>query len=236
MKYMQEAASQHAAQLGLGHQRLNELDGYWVLSNIRVEIDRLPRWNDKFVIKTWPSGYTRATATREFLGEDRNGRRLFCAGSEWMILDKRKKRPRNLYRLNVELPKTASTAVLGKLKRLGPQGKYAKAKRFMIPYSSVDLNGHVNNTEYVRWGMDVLRRTSQPKDEVRFVHTTYLSEVFENDEVDLLVCSGQGGLYSVLGKKSKEQSDVFVMHVGYELASTTATSTHDSRRQEDRTV
>jgi len=34
MKHMQEAASRHAEQLGLGHQRLNEINGCWVLSNI----------------------------------------------------------------------------------------------------------------------------------------------------------------------------------------------------------
>ena len=42
MQYLQEIAAHHAEQLGLGFDRLGEMNGYWVLSNIRIEISRLP--------------------------------------------------------------------------------------------------------------------------------------------------------------------------------------------------
>ncbi|MHC4594502.1 MAG: acyl-ACP thioesterase domain-containing protein, partial [Planctomycetota bacterium] len=136
MQYLQEVAALHAEQLGFGFGRLNEIDGYWVLSNLRVQIARLPKWNDTVVIKTWPSGYTRLIATREFVGRDQDDCELFRAGSQWMVLDKQNNRPKNLFHLDLNLPKTGPKAISGKLKRLEPQNNYSQVERVRVPYSS----------------------------------------------------------------------------------------------------
>jgi len=214
MQYLQEVASGHAEQLGLGFGWLNEMHSYWVLSNLRIEIAKFPKWNDAIVIKTWPSGYTRLIATREFVGKDKDDCELFRASSQWMVLDKQSNRPKNLFHLNLGLPKTGPKAISGKLKRLEPQGDYSKVERIRVPYSSIDLNGHVNNTEYVRWGIDALRRAFEFKASVRFVHSTYLSEVFEGDELDLLVSSSRNGHFSVLVRRSDTESNVYIMEIG----------------------
>jgi medium-chain acyl-[acyl-carrier-protein] hydrolase len=215
MQYLQEAAAAHAEQLGFGFDRLNEINSYWVLSNLRIEIARLPKWNDEVTIKTWPSGYTRLIATREFVGKDKYDCELFRAGSEWMVLSKQKNRPKNLFHLNLNLPKTGPKAISGKLNRLEPQNNYSEVERVRVPYSAIDLNGHVNNVEYVRWGTDALRRVFKLKGNIRFVQATYLSEVFEADELELLLSSGTSGHFYVLGRKSDGQSNVYVMEISY---------------------
>jgi len=96
MQYLQEIAALHAGQLGLGFDKLSEMGGSWVLSNIRIEISRLPGREDEVTLKTWPSGYSRTIATREFVGKDQNGSELFRAGSEWMVLNKNTNRLKNL--------------------------------------------------------------------------------------------------------------------------------------------
>jgi medium-chain acyl-[acyl-carrier-protein] hydrolase len=213
MRYLQEAAALHAEQLGFGFERLNEIHSYWVLSNLRMEIAKFPKWNDIVTIKTWPSGCTRLIATREFVGRDQYGCELFRAGSEWMILDKQSNRPKNLFRLDLSLPKTGPKAISGKLKRLEPQDGYSEVERIRVPYSSIDLNGHVNNTEYVRWGIDALRRVFKLNRSIRFIHTAYLSEVFEADELELLVSSGGNERFCVLGKKPGDGNNVFLMEI-----------------------
>ena len=213
MQYLQEVASVHAEQLDFGYDRLNKINSYWVLSNLRIEIVRLPKWNDEVTIRTWPSGYTRLIATREFVGKDQYDGELFRASSEWMILDKQNNRPKNLFHLDLRLPKTRLKALSGKLKRLEPQNGYSEAERVRVPYSSIDFNGHVNNTEYVRWGIDALRRIFKFKGNIRFLQATYLSEVFEGDELDILVSSDTSGHFYVLGRKSGGQSNVYVMEI-----------------------
>jgi acyl-ACP thioesterase len=214
MHYLQDAAALHAEQLGFGFGRLNEMDSYWVLSNLRIEIVRLPKWDDEITLKTWPSGYNRLVATREFVGKDRDGRELFRAGSQWMILDKKKNRPKNLFHLDLSLPKTGTKAIPGNLKRLEPKNGYIEVEQVLVPYSSIDLNGHVNNTEYVRWGIDALRRAFELKGDIRFVHATYLSEVFEGDELDLLASRDKSGNFSVLVRRAGEKNNVYIMEIG----------------------
>ena len=213
MQYLQDIAALHAGQLGFGFDKLSEMDGYWVLSNIRIEISRLPGREDEITLRTWPSGYSRTIATREFVGKDQNGSELFRAGSEWMVLNKQTNRLKNLFRLDLNLPKTGVKALPDELNRLEPHGDYRKLDVVRVPYSSIDLNGHVNNTEYVRWGIDALRRTFKLNKNIRCAQATYLSEVFEGDELDLLVTSGASGQFGILGRKSDTETNVFLMEV-----------------------
>ncbi len=214
MQYLQEAAALHAEQLGFGVDRLNKINGYWVLSNIRIEINRLPKWNDEVTAKTWPSGYNRLIAAREFVGRDQNDCELFRAGSQWMVLDKNSSRPKNLFHLDLNLPKTGAKALPAKLARLEPQDDYSEADRISVPYSSIDLNGHVNNTEYVRWGIDALRKAFEFAGEIRSMQATYLSEVFEADELDLLMSHSSNKHFHVLTRRSGGRNNVHVMEIG----------------------
>jgi acyl-ACP thioesterase len=214
MQHLQEVAAVHAEQLGFGYDRLNQVNSCWVLSNFAIEIDRLPRWNERVTIRTWPSGHGRVVATREFIGTDQQNHELFKASSEWMVLDRQKNRPKNLLRLDLDLPESGPKVLAEKLKRLEPQNDYSQVQRVHVPHSSIDLNGHVNNTEYVRWGIDALRRAFQFKGNHRSVQVTYVSEVFEGDEIDLLLCRDRSEHFHVLGKRSCGQSNVYIMEVG----------------------
>jgi medium-chain acyl-[acyl-carrier-protein] hydrolase len=213
MHYLQEAAALHAEELGAGFEKLGEKNVYWVLSNFRIEVTRLPRWGEEVTIRTWPSGYTRAIASREFVGLDQEGQEMFKAGSEWMVLSKQTNRARNLFRLDLNLPKTGVSVLPDPMSRLQRRDGYRAADRVCVPYSSIDLNGHVNNTEYVRWGFDVLRRAFEADGNIRWMQVTYLSEVFEGDELELLVSSSGPGCFCVLGSKLDSKSDVYLMEV-----------------------
>jgi len=213
MQHLQEAAAVHAEQLGFGYDRLNQINSCWVLSNLRIEIDRLPRWGEKVTITTWPSGHSRVVATREFLGKDPNGSELFKAGSEWMVLDREKDRPKNLLRLGLPLPESGPKTIAEKLTRLEPRSTYSEMERVRVPYSSIDLNGHANNTEYVRWAMDALKRTFQFKGSIRSAQVTYLAEVFEGDEIDLLLSCDRGEHFYILGKRTSQQDNVYLMEL-----------------------
>jgi len=213
MQYLQEIASVHADELGFGNTWLNETTGYWVLSNIRVEISIFPKWNDEVAIRTWPSGNTRLIATREFVGKERDGHELFRAGSEWMVLDRHTNRPKNLSRLNMSSLAVGPKVIEKEIDRLKPIDNYTQVEQISVPYSSIDLNGHVNNTEYVRWGIDALRAKYKFEGFIRSLQVTYLEEVFMDDKIDLLVSSTSNKLFFVLGRKSDESNNVFVMEV-----------------------
>lgn len=187
MQYLQEAAARHAQQLGVGLADLDRQDFFWVLVNFRLEMTGTPRWGDNVTIRTWPSGFTRLIASREFIGADANGREIFRAASEWMILDKHSSRPKNLQRLDLHLPPTGPKALSTELVRLRPTEVYTPAGTLSVPFSSLDFNGHVNNTEYVRWALDGLHHRLGRTPALRSMQVTYTAEVFEGDQIEVLV-------------------------------------------------
>ncbi len=134
-----------------------------------------------------------------------------------MVINKQTNRLKNLFKLDLNLPKAGVKALPDELKRLDPNEDYrvgaVREPPVRVPRSAIDLNGHVNNTEYVRWGMDALRRTFKLKEKIRSVQATYLSEVFEGDEMDLLATSRANGQFGVLGRKSGTDSNVFLMEI-----------------------
>ena len=213
MQYLQEIAALHAEQLCLGFDRMNEIDSYWVLSNLRIEIERFPKWNDKITVKTWPSGYTRLMARREFVVKDQHGRELLKAGSEWMVLNRQKNRPKNLFRLDLGLPKSGPKAISGELNRLEPRDSYSDIEQMRVPYSSIDINGHVNNTEYVRWGIDALKKAFGFDGKVHSMQASYLSEIFEGDELELLSSQSDNNCFFVLSRKPTSQDNVHIMEI-----------------------
>jgi acyl-ACP thioesterase len=213
MQYLQEIASVHAEKLGFGNHWLSEINGYWVLSNIRMEINLLPKWNDEVVIRTWPSGNTRLIATREFVGKDGDGQELFRVGSEWMILKRDTNRPKNLSRLDLNSLAIGPKVIEKEIERLQPKDDYNQVEQISVPYSSIDLNGHVNNTEYVRWGIDALRAKCSFDRDIRSLQATFLAEVFLGDKLDLLVSAGSDRLSYVLGRQADTNKNVFVMEV-----------------------
>ena len=227
MQHLQEVAAVHAEQLGFGYDRLKQINSYWVLSNFRMEINRLPRWSEKVTITTWSSGHNRVVATREFVGKDTHGSGLFKAGSEWMVLNREKNRPKNLLRLGLPLPESRPKTIAEKLTRLEPRDSYSEVEHVSVPYSSIDLNGHANNTEYVRWGIDALRRKFQFKGSLHSVQITYLAEAFEGDEIDLLLscppprlasadagAADSGKCFYIRGKRASQQDNVYLMELG----------------------
>jgi acyl-ACP thioesterase len=178
-----------------------------------MEISIFPKWNDEVTIRTWPSGNTRLIATREFVGKERDGHELFRATSEWMVLNRHTNRPMNLSHHNIKSLAVGPRVIDKEIERLKPTDDYTQVEQISVPFSSIDLNGHVNNTEYVRWGLDALRAKFKFERVIRSLQVTYLAEVFINDKLDLLVSAGSNRLFYVLGRQSDKANNVFVMEV-----------------------
>lgn len=183
LRRMQEAASNHADRLKWGFADLAPQGLFWVLSVIRVEIAEFPRFGSEFVLSTWPSGLNRLQADREFLGTAPGGKPLFAASSQWMVLNRDKDRPANLLSLKHPFAVREERALPGKLRRDKPGQRPEPLYRILVPASALDVNGHVNNTEYVRWAFDTLC-LRRGRETLKGFQVSYHSEVFAGDELE----------------------------------------------------
>ena len=79
-----------------------------------------------------------------------------------------------------------------------------------MPGSSIDVNGHVNNTEYVRWAID---RKFKPGGTITCVAISYLAQVFEGEMLELFISSGGDGRFHLMGKRPSDQTIVYLMEL-----------------------
>ena len=153
--YLQESAGNHATALGVATDRLLDEGIAWVLTRLRVEVDRYPAWREELTVETWPSALDRLYAQRDFVVTDADGAEIARATSQWFVMDVVRRRP------------TRPPASLAEVDR--PERPHAVApdrtplatlevpeheRLFSVRRSDLDLNQHVNNVRYVEWALE----------------------------------------------------------------------------------
>ncbi len=209
---LQEAATAHADSLGFGIEGMAKLNCFWVLTSMRIEIEQLPLREKTFSLTTWSRGAKKLRAFRDFSGCDENGREIIRATSEWMVLDSETRRP---VVINEELNLHAKDQCVfpDTVKRLRPGTPEKEIRSLNVGYSSLDANGHVNNTEYLRWSFDGLRPHGLDQNKVKSIRIAFLSEVFEGNSVKLMDCGSENGGYELLGFNETEDRAAFAMQI-----------------------
>jgi medium-chain acyl-[acyl-carrier-protein] hydrolase len=211
MLHLQEAAARHADALGWGMDWLRKNGSMWVLVNFGMDIKRLPCWGEEVSLFTWPAGHDAIRAFREYKGVDEVGKDLFTASSDWIIIDIDRKAPRILSEANFDVPDPGKRS-FPPPKRLKETGEYPPLSRVTVGGSSIDMNTHVNNTEYIRWGLDALSHKGIGTDAIRSFNITFSSELFQGDEIEVGI-RVEGGLYLLRGMMIKDAKTVFLMDI-----------------------
>ncbi len=212
---MQETAWHHANHIGFGFESFTESKQVWVLVRLLVKMDYFPRWEEPFLIDTWPRGSEGLTAYREFRIHKPDGTTIGLATSSWMILDAETRRPRKDERLKEFNTWVNQEQTLG-----------GEAPRIMMPEqtesfgfhkvraSDVDQHGHVNNANYVRMAMDAFPVKQFRDAEPSQFCINYLAEAFEGDEIELL-CSSSAGfpVMKIGGRRKTDQKLIFTSEI-----------------------
>ncbi len=173
-QFFQEAAGKHATDLGVGFDALRKLGLFWVLSRVKAAIEKLPAWGDEVTLVTWPKGIDRLFALRDFLMIDREGTSLVRGTSCWLLVDMERMRPRRIDSIPRSFPVlTEEHALRESLDKITVPENLAVKYEKQVMVSDLDVNHHVNNTEYVRWITDCL----EPGDgTLRSLQVNYLEE------------------------------------------------------------
>ena len=153
--YMQEIAADHAESLGFGYHEMSKLGVFWVLARMRLKILRQPRVEETMKLETWPGTFRRLFAARHFRFSGADGELLAVASSQWMILSLENQRPQRVEMIGDKCPDTSDLPAhfdfSARLAAVPPEGE---AQLFPVRFSMEDLNGHLNNAEYMRLAQD----------------------------------------------------------------------------------
>ena len=177
--YLQEAAANHARELGVSVEHLQRQNSTWVLSRLRVRVDRYPAWRDEIDVETWPSGTERLFATRDFIVKNADGDVLVRAVSWWLMIDIESRRPLRLPEFISSLTlSNRERALNGSRSNIPEPRADANARELRVQYADLDVNGHANNVRYVEWALEGV-----PKDVLNTMHVMELDVLFKAETV-----------------------------------------------------
>ncbi len=164
--YAQEIAGDHASLLGVGLETLLPLGRSWFLSRMKVEILHYPTVGKAIRVTTWPAGFDRLLARREFRFEERLSpageepvyRLTARATSNWLLMDTVAMRILPAERLYGSLLEGFSQEEVAfpSLGKLPPLPETEKSLPLRVRPTQIDVNGHLNNAEYAAILQDAL--------------------------------------------------------------------------------
>ena len=212
----QEAAGDHANRLGVGQPFLMERGYTWVVALMNVDIQRLPKYDDTIAIETWPGPFRRILCPRWYqirilpkTEEERKkhpeGEVVVRASSVWSILDVEKRVAVNPVAEGLVAdpsawilpegeagPDERATMAMDRPRALRT-GNTANRSDFTVPFSYVDMNGHMNNTRYLDLAEDLLFAKGLKQDGVSMhvptlqrIETEYRAELLGGETIPVL--------------------------------------------------
>jgi medium-chain acyl-[acyl-carrier-protein] hydrolase len=153
---LQESAIVHAESHNFGWSALSENNSFWALARIKAQIDDYPLWKDSIFVETWSKGPDSVMAYRDFEIFSSNNRKILSATSAWLMLNRDTRKPQRIALLKDKFPARYDRNALDlRLEKLPQHNIQADdCDIHTVPYSAIDMNGHVNNTLYIQWIID----------------------------------------------------------------------------------
>ncbi|MCL2440383.1 MAG: thioesterase [Treponema sp.] len=188
--FFQEAAISHAENLGVGREDMARTGQVWIISRMSVLVDRRPNYRESVAVRSWPCGWDKLFAIRDYEIKDNEGKAIVSARSAWLIVDMEKRRPLRPQSVMDNLPLNEDLSALppeangaAALTERDSLQKHIERKAL---YTDLDFNGHVNNVRYIQWIEDVMDpQLLEKAGKMRF-DINYISEIMEGEIIELL--------------------------------------------------
>ena len=147
--FFQDIAGNHTIACGVGWELLQQANIFWVLSRLKIEVNKFPEWRDEISIRTWSNGLDGLMAIRHFQVLNAKGDELVKAISSWVTVNTETRRlvraddymrdfPLNHVRLFAQNPDKLLAPDQGDVLNVTP-----------VQYTEVDMNRHTNNVSYI---------------------------------------------------------------------------------------
>ena len=181
---MQEAAGEQCAGWHMSWEEMAEKGLFWAITRQTVSITRLPRAYETITIETWPMPATRVADPRSTVAYDAEGNELFRAIALWILMDLSSRAMVLPGKSGIDFPGCTRGGELPSPKSLMPKNLAASTDR-KVRFGQLDRNGHMNNTKYLEWAMDLLPGSFHAEHPLTGFAVCYLNEAREGDRVTL---------------------------------------------------
>ena len=209
---LQEVAGEHCSLLGASNGEHEGKNLFWAVSRYRVQITRLPGAGETVTLKTWPCPTSRVAYPRGTVAYDEEGKELFRAMSLWVLMDTQSRAMILPGKSGVAVDGVTTGEEIGLPASLPPAtGENSQTRQ--VRFTDLDVNGHMNNTQYLNWVDDLLpsgyHREHIPKE----MTVCYLNEALEGQELELVWEQGEELRLDAVDTEKKHR--VFAVKITY---------------------
>lgn len=150
IQLMQEASLQNAIDLRVSYWDLNNEGLSWVLVKKSLNIIRYPALGETIKIKTYPSGFNRLFAFRDFIGYDSKGVVLAKSSTVWVLMNIHSRKAQTIDKERFKGLVQQDTTFLEQPPKIHEFGESVFNKDYEVNYFDLDWNGHANNGFIIR--------------------------------------------------------------------------------------
>ena len=181
---MQTIATNDAEEKGVGKSETIDKGFSWIISRIEVDIVKYPGYTEDVIMETYPGDDMKIIFPRYYRMVDLKGNLLINSSSLWALLDIKKRVP-VMSPFKNALPSEHHEGELPLPKKVAIPENLSLIESRKVRYSETDLNGHLNNTKYMDFIIDVHDSAFYEKHRIKHLAINYIHEIKDNDVVDL---------------------------------------------------
>ena len=209
-KMMQDIATEHAEVLDTGKAQTIDKGLYWVITRIEIDIIDMPKYLEDVKLVTYPGDDMRFIFPRYFLLYDSNGKLLMRASSTWMVMNRATHNvslnPFGDYKAEAEHHEDEIPLP----RKVDKDEDLSLIEKRKVRYSDIDLNGHLNNTKYIDYIIDLHDSEFYKKNKIRHFVINYEKELKDGEEISLF--SNNKNPEYILGSVDKTSFEVNITY------------------------
>ena len=160
----QLTAATHSEIGGISFSDMQEYNQAWVLSKMRVEIHRLPKWKDTVTVKTWIHSLENSRSTRcleLYIGEEK----IVGCETFWAVFNTTTRRPEALALPHEHFEKYPNhISIVKPFSKINIAQELDVVHQRVVQLSDLDIVNHANSVKYLEWCLDCITKTAfKPK-------------------------------------------------------------------------
>ena len=211
MRMMQDVATEHAEILHIGKADTLDKGLYWVITRYYIDMIKYPKYLSKIKISTYPGDDMKFIFPRYFLIESMEGELLGRASSTWVVLNKSDHKVNLNPFPGLVVPTEHVENEIGLPEKvIGEGGSFIEERK--VRYSDIDLNGHLNNTKYMEYILDMKDSSFYLNNKISSILINYEKELLDGDKVSLY--SDEGNPEYIVGKTG--DTNIFEVKITYQ--------------------
>jgi acyl-ACP thioesterase len=181
---LQLTAAIHAEKGGISFTDMQVHHQAWVLSRMRVEITKMPKWRDVVTVKTWINSLENSRSIRcleMYIGEDK----IIGCETFWAVFNTNTRRPENLALPYEHFEIFLERATIQSFGKIDIQHDIQLVTNHKVLLSDLDIVNHANSVKYLEWCLDSVNLDIIRSQKIESFEMNYLKEVSLNDTVEI---------------------------------------------------